>query len=430
MDKFWKKFTGTYDELFSHIYGPLRSVVEQAGEKFLRCGILDYGFARIKCPDCHEEYLLAFSCKCKGLCPSCARKRQLIFADFLLDEVFEPVMHRHIVISIPKRLRIYFRNNRKLLPQLSRLAYKSVLQVLQKNLDDKSANCAAIIATQTFGSLLDFTPHVHGIFAWGLFSSDGLFTGARFIPDSVFEEVFRHNLFKYLLKQDLITEDIIENMLSWRNSGFSVYIGPLINVFEKKRLEHLAGYIARGPVALKRFDYMEDSNLNLDKEIILAQNLSFSESSGKVIYKADRVNPKYQSDIRTWDPLTFLADLTQHIPEKFQKNMNYYGWYSNRARGERKAKSGKSTGGIRIQEINNDRDDSSRNKSYWAKYIKKIYEVDPLTCPKCQGKMYFVSFIEDSSVIYKILKHLDLLGKDPENTKSRDPPEIQQTSLV
>ena len=44
--------------------------------------------------------------------------------------------------------------------------------------------------------------------------------------------------------------------------------------------------------------------------------------------------------------------------------------------------------------------------------IQKIYEVDPLVCPKCQGAMRVIGSIEDPSVIRAILKHLGLwLGK-------------------
>ena len=44
----------------------------------------------------------------------------------------------------------------------------------------------------------------------------------------------------------------------------------------------------------------------------------------------------------------------------------------------------------------------------WARRIQKIYEVDPLTCPKCSGKMKVIVVIEDKEVIKKILKHLGL----------------------
>ena len=44
----------------------------------------------------------------------------------------------------------------------------------------------------------------------------------------------------------------------------------------------------------------------------------------------------------------------------------------------------------------------------WASLIKKIYEVDPLTCPRCYHQMRIISIIEKSQTIQKILKHLNL----------------------
>jgi hypothetical protein len=40
----------------------------------------------------------------------------------------------------------------------------------------------------------------------------------------------------------------------------------------------------------------------------------------------------------------------------------------------------------------------------WAQLIQKIFNVDPLLCPKCLGSMKIISFIEDEEVISKILK--------------------------
>ena len=52
-----------------------------------------------------------------------------------------------------------------------------------------------------------------------------------------------------------------------------------------------------------------------------------------------------------------------------------------------------------------------------ARLIQKIYEVDPLTCFKCQGEMRVIKVIENEEVIKKILKHLSLWDK-----KARPPP--------
>jgi hypothetical protein len=44
----------------------------------------------------------------------------------------------------------------------------------------------------------------------------------------------------------------------------------------------------------------------------------------------------------------------------------------------------------------------------WARLIRKVWCADPLVCPKCSGQLRIISFIEDSSVIEKILRHLEL----------------------
>ena len=51
---------------------------------------------------------------------------------------------------------------------------------------------------------------------------------------------------------------------------------------------------------------------------------------------------------------------------------------------------------------------SKESRQNWARLIQKIYEVDPLVCPKCGGEVKIISFIEELPVIEKILRHLDL----------------------
>jgi hypothetical protein len=56
-------------------YGDWRPVIREVAHKFLACGILDHGFARVQCDSCAHEYRLAFSCKSRYFCPSCHAKR-------------------------------------------------------------------------------------------------------------------------------------------------------------------------------------------------------------------------------------------------------------------------------------------------------------------------------------------------------------------
>ena len=70
--------------------------------KFLRCGVLAHGFARVRCEDCAFERLVPFSCKGRGFCPSCGGRRMAERAAHLVEHVFPPdVPVRQWVLSVP-----------------------------------------------------------------------------------------------------------------------------------------------------------------------------------------------------------------------------------------------------------------------------------------------------------------------------------------
>ncbi|NIV49573.1 MAG: hypothetical protein GWN46_23635, partial [Gammaproteobacteria bacterium] len=73
--------------------------------RYLECGILAHGFARARCSTCRQDFLVAFSCKGRGICPSCNARRMAETAAHLVDHVFPQVAVRQWVLSFPKRLR-------------------------------------------------------------------------------------------------------------------------------------------------------------------------------------------------------------------------------------------------------------------------------------------------------------------------------------
>jgi len=44
----------------------------------------------------------------------------------------------------------------------------------------------------------------------------------------------------------------------------------------------------------------------------------------------------------------------------------------------------------------------------WRQLIYKIYEIDPLKCPKCGSNMKIIAFIQDREEIINILKHIKI----------------------
>jgi hypothetical protein len=79
---------------------------------YLQCGVLAHGFLRLGCDTCQHELLLAFSCKRRGFCPSCAgakrvasatceQRRMAQTAAHLVEQVIPWVPTRQWVVSVP-----------------------------------------------------------------------------------------------------------------------------------------------------------------------------------------------------------------------------------------------------------------------------------------------------------------------------------------
>ena len=66
---------------------PLPRYVEQELRAYLECGILAYGFVRVRCSAYGESRLVAFSCKKRGFYPSCLGRRMADTAAHLVDHV-------------------------------------------------------------------------------------------------------------------------------------------------------------------------------------------------------------------------------------------------------------------------------------------------------------------------------------------------------
>jgi hypothetical protein len=385
-----------YDERFARKYGFFRPYVRNVIYRFLDCGVLHNGFARVRCDSCGHEYLLAFSCKRRHFCPSCHQKRVVEFGQWLLEEVVKAVPHRHWVFSIPKILRRSFLYDRKLLCDLSRCAWETLKQYLQEVLPGADFQPGAVIAVQTFGGLLEFNPHCHILLADGGFYGRDMFRVAPRLEIKPIEELFRHKVFRMLLRRKKIRPELIDNLMGWRHSGFHVHSGPRILPRHADSMENLARYIIRASFAQDRMTYLPRET--------------------RVIYES-----RNGKRTKTFDALEWLAAMCSHVPNKGEQMVRYYGYYSNVCRGKRKAK-GEDDALTTV--LHPDDPSSAPSRKEWARMIQKIYEVDPLICPKCNGAMRILAFIEDQEVIRKILHHLGLWKRTPRAPPPPPPPDI------
>lgn len=81
----------------------------------------------------------------------------------LAEEVFVPGAHRQLVQNMPKRLRIFFRYDRRLPGKLCRLAYETIQDAFRRGCGTTEEEPGFVAAIQTFGDLIVWHSHVHAI---------------------------------------------------------------------------------------------------------------------------------------------------------------------------------------------------------------------------------------------------------------------------
>ena len=87
VERFYPEFKAVYEERYQERYGFWRAIIGRTVEKFLDCGDLQEGFARVRCPKCRYEFFVAYSGRGRCLCPSCHQKRALQTAFWVSHEV-------------------------------------------------------------------------------------------------------------------------------------------------------------------------------------------------------------------------------------------------------------------------------------------------------------------------------------------------------
>jgi len=300
------RFLAEYESRFEREYGFFRPIVKEVVERYLDCGNPKCGFARIRCPDCAEERLVMFSCRTRGFCPSCHAKRVEEWGEWMRETLLLDVPHRQVVFTIPKRLRVFFKFDRRLLGDLCRSALRSLNHYFE--IVTGSALTPGVIAVlQTFGARINLHVHLHFLVTEGGVDKAGVFHTIPGIDDARLAELFSREVLRFLVGRKLLSPEWAERIFSWPHSGFNVH--SLVRAKTKTEAERIGKYMLRPILALER--------------------LKLLEAEGKIGYR----HGEKLAALETMDYLEFIARVTSHIPDKGQVTVRYYGLYANAHRG-------------------------------------------------------------------------------------------------
>lgn len=108
------------------------------------------------------------------------------------------------------------------MPKLCRCAWDSLTIFLHEALDCKDVFHGGILVPQTFGGMANWNPHVHALITDACWDREGNCYPMPEIDKDIkgIEKLFACFVFKVLLKEGMISTELVENMNSWKHSGF------------------------------------------------------------------------------------------------------------------------------------------------------------------------------------------------------------------
>ncbi|HEX5420337.1 MAG TPA: transposase, partial [Gammaproteobacteria bacterium] len=297
---------------------PLPKYVQEEFEAYLKCGLLEHGFLRVKCEVCHAEKLVAFSCKGRGFCPSCGARRMAETAALLVDEVLPQKPLRQWVLSLPFALRFLLATHPDVLTHVLGIVYRAISgHILKKaGLSRSTGDTGAVTLIQRFGSALNLNIHFHMLFLDGAYltgthplvfrriaapSAEELQTLLTRIAERIGRALERKGLLVRDCENSYLQldpaagnplNDLIGHSITYRvamgpragqkvftlqslppqteepsrndaaqTAGFSLHAGIGADAQQRDKLERLARYVSRPPLSAERLALTPDGNV-------------------------------------------------------------------------------------------------------------------------------------------------------------------------
>jgi len=447
----------------------LPDFVKDEFEAFLECGILAYGFLRLRCANCAHEKLVAFSCKRRGFCPSCGGRRMAQTAAHLVDHIIPRVPVRQWVLSLPIPLRYLLAAHPRLITPVLQVIHRAISTFLikQAGLKRIEAQTGAITLIQRFGSAANLNIHLHCLVLDGVYrtqNGEPEFHGVRpptaeqlqtllgQIIQRIMRALTRHGA---LIEEEGMTcfaDMEADTALSPLRSaactyrialgpragqkvltlktvpvqetrsqpgskccvnahGFSLHAGVRCVMNQRKELEHLCRYITRPAIANERL------TLNNSGQVVLTLKTPYRDGTTHIVMS----------------PLEFMQRLAALVPRprlnlirlasfRFAKYLltPFHGVLAPNA----KLRSEIIPSGKKNKPILSDTDNDVPHflvsaRISWGRLLKRVFGIDIEHCLHCGGTLKIVAAILESGAITKILDHLGLPARAPPRTPAQ-----------
>lgn len=275
--------------------------------------------------------------------------------------------HRHIVFTIDEGLRtIFLKYHREI---LLKGLMDDAAQVILDYFNKLKIRPGIILALHTFGSKLEFNPHVHMIVTMGGLTEGGEWKDYDYIPYKMLRVNWQNAVLK-LIRRVLSPEEKkevqpqLQRAYTRNAEGFYVNAPKRSRTNVKKILQYISRYMKRGPIALNRI-------IMYDGDIVMFR------------YHDKRTNTEEKEIMLAKE---FIAALIRHIPDKNFKTIRRYGLYSRRIKKVVKEVVKEIQSKIKRLLLNVS---TALKPMKWADRITECFGENPLKCSSCGNLFVF-----------------------------------------
>ena len=347
----WDNFINKYKNI------TIRDVVFKNVNKILKCKTFSLGYTEYECPECHKSLIVPNTCKSR-FCSSCGNKYNEERTISIYSKLFKHP-HRHVVWTIPKELRRFFREDRSRLNYIFEAASITIKFWFNQKYKKKNLTPAYISVLHTYGRSLIWNPHIHMILLDGGISKTGIVKVDFFAYAS-----FRKRFMKVLL--DLLENDIgkdkfrnLKNSLYLdKNNGFYVYApkSKFKNYIEL--IKYVTRYLSRPVMAESRI-------------------IDYDGTYVTFWYQRHEDDKIVIEKIHAYE---FISRLIIHIPEENFKYIRFYGAYCNTTKCHKSF----------LKLFNEKVIEFKEKANKWRLKIITNFHIDPLSCPICKNTMVYL----------------------------------------
>lgn len=320
--------------------GKMRPITFDNIQKTILCGSVYLGYDTYTCPSCGAETIIPHRCHSK-FCTSCGTKESKLRAAHISSMALD-AKHRHIVFTIPDKLRRYFIADRNLLNLLFIAARNTLASVFnddkhRKNKRKKKNNFinkkpksqyaykndknkiifGSVLTLHTFGRNLKWNPHIHCLVCEEAYNTvSNKMKNFSFISYEKLRKTWMYQVLDLLSHEKLTNFRYLKTTFyNELDKGFYIYAKQKENQDDddvEDCINYVTRYTSRPPMAESRIIKYED-----DKKMI------------RWWYNRHE-DEKY---VEVYEPVqNFICNLILHCPEQNFKMVRYYGFYSQKSR--------------------------------------------------------------------------------------------------